>query len=135
MRTRSFLILAVVVLAVAVCGPGCATTKQTEDMLSAAGFKIVPATTPEQQAHLKTLPQHKVTMVMREGKTYFAYPDVKQQVLYVGQQAQYDAYQQLRQQKQIAEEQAETANSEAAWAPWGAWGGMGFVETVPAFRR
>jgi hypothetical protein len=104
-------------------------------MLSAAGFKIVPATTPEQQAHLKTLPQHKVTMVMREGKTYFAYPDVKQQVLYVGQQAQYDAYQQLRQQKQIAEEQAETANSEAAWAPWGAWGGMGFVETVPAFRR
>ena len=137
MKTESALALAAGVLALAVLGLGCSTTKQTENMLSAAGFKMMPATTPEQQAHLKTLPPHKVTLVIRDGKTYFAYPDVKQQVLYVGQQAQYDAYQKLRVQKQMAEEQAQAANmnSEAAWAPWGAWGGVDFVEPVPMFRR
>jgi hypothetical protein len=116
---------------------GCSTTKQTENMLSAAGFKMMPATTPEQQAHLKTLPPNKVTMVVRDGKTYFAFPDIKQQVLYVGQQAQYDAYQKLRLQKQLAADQVQAAemNSEPAWGAWGGWGGMGFVEPVPVFRR
>ena len=116
---------------------GCATTKQTEDMLSAAGFKPMPATTPEQQAHLQTLPRHKVTMVLRQGKTYFAYPDERRQVLYVGTQAQYDAYQKLRIQQQMAQQEAQAASmdSEAAWAPWGPWGGVDFAEPVPAFGR
>ena len=73
------------VLALAMLVSGCSTTQPTENLLSAAGFKIVPASTPEQQSHLKTLPPHKVTMVPREGKTYFVFPDQKQQVLYVGQ--------------------------------------------------
>jgi hypothetical protein len=115
---------------------GCSTTRHTEDLLAAAGFKVMPATTPEQQAHLKTLPQHKVTMVVRDGKTYYTYPDNKRQVLYVGTQAQYDAYQRLRLQNQMAEEQAQAADDNASgWAPWGAWGGVDFVEPVPAFRR
>jgi hypothetical protein len=135
MGTKSFLTFGAVVLAVAVSGLGCSTTKQTENMLSAAGFKMIPANTPEQQAHLKTLKPRKVTMVAREGKTYFAYPDVKRQVLYVGTQAQYDEYQNLRRQEQIAEEQSATANSEAAWASWGPWGGVDFVEPAPVFRR
>jgi len=127
-------IVGVVALAL---GGGCSTTKQTENMLSAAGFKIMPAATPEQQAHLKSLPPHKVTMVQREGKTYFVFPDQKQQVIYVGQQAQYDAYQKLRLQNQLAEEQMNAAelNSESAWGVWGGWGGMGFAEPVPVFRR
>jgi len=53
--------------------------------LSAAGFNIVPATTPELQARLKAIPAHKVAMVQRDGKEYFVYPDVTQNVLYVGQ--------------------------------------------------
>jgi hypothetical protein len=38
-------------------------------------------------------------------------------VLYVGQQAQYDAYQKLRLQKQLAADQVQAAemNSEPAW--------------------
>ena len=109
---------AIVLLAFAL---GCSSTKQTENMLSAAGFKIMPATTAEQQAHLKTLPPHKVTLVRRDGKNYFVYPDVANQVAYVGQDAEYQQYQKLRMQKQLAEEQAQTAelNSEAAWGVWG----------------
>ena len=106
-------------------------------MLSAAGFKIVPASTPEKQSHLKTLPPHKVTMVQRDGKTYFVFPDQKQQVLYVGQQEQYNEYQKLRMQAQLAAEEINAAelNSQAAWGTWGGWGGMSFVEPVPVFRR
>jgi hypothetical protein len=137
MRTKNAALVAVGIVALAVLALGCSTTKPTEDLLSAAGFKVMPAATPEQKAHLKTLPPGKVTMVVRDGKTYYAYPDVKQQVLYVGQQPQYDAYQKLRLQKQMAEEQVQAAelNSEPAWGAWGAWGGMGFAEPVPVFRR
>jgi N-methylhydantoinase A/oxoprolinase/acetone carboxylase beta subunit len=105
---------------------GCATTMRTEDLLSAAGFKIVPATTPELQARLKTIPAHKVTMVQRDGKEYFVYPDVTQNVLYVGQNAQYQRYQQLREQNQLAQEQLHAAELNADWGAWGSWGGEGW---------
>ena len=122
------------ILALLALGVGCATTTKTENMLSAAGFKMMPAATPEQKAHLKTLPPDKVTMVQREGKTYFVFPDLKQQVLYVGQQAQYDEYQKLRIQNQLAQDQMNAAelNSEPAW---GVWGGFHGVVAAPRFRR
>lgn len=112
---------------------GCSTTRQTENLLSAAGFNMLPANTPQRQAHLKTLPPHQITMVVRDGKTYDVYPDEAHQVLYVGQEAQYQEYQKLRLQNQMAEDQVQAAemNSEAGW---GAWGGFGVVE-APAFRR
>ena len=101
---------------------GCATTKQTEDLLSAAGFKAQPATTPEQQAHLKSLPAHKVTTVQKDGKQYFVYPDVAHNVLYTGQRAQYEEYKKLRQQQQMAEEQIQPAEQmEIKSAVWGQW--------------
>ncbi len=105
---------------------GCASTKHTENLLSAAGFKAVPATTPEQEAHLKALPPGKVTMVIRNGKTYYAFPDLKQNVLYIGQDPQYQQYQKLRIQEQLAQDQVDTAemNTEASWNMWGPWEGF-----------
>jgi len=104
---------------------GCGTTGQTENMLSAAGFKMVHADTPERQAHLNSLPTGKITMVQRNGTMYYAYPDPKQNVLYVGQEPQYQKYQQLRMQKQLADEQLNTASmyNDPAWGVWGPWGG------------
>jgi hypothetical protein len=113
---------------------GCSTTKQTENLLSAAGFKAMPATTPEQQAHIKTLPPHKLTTVVRDGKTYYVYPDQPHQMLYVGQDAQYQEYQKLRLQNQMAEEQAQAAEMNAD-SGWTAWGAFGDVVAVPAYRR
>ena len=129
--TTFFLTLGVAALVTFVVG--CTTTQQTENLLSAAGFKATPATTAQQQAHLKTLPAHKVTLVVRDGQTYYVYPAPAQQVLYVGQAAQYQEYQKLRLQKQMAEDQAQAAemNSEPGW---GAWGGFGVVRE-PVFRR
>ena len=112
--------IAVALLALVV---GCASTHQTEDLLAAAGFKIVPANSPEQQAHLKTLPNHKLSMVQRDGKEYFIYPDVKNNVLYVGQNSQYQQYQKLREQQKLAEEKASSnmLMSDPGWNVWGPW--------------
>ena len=86
LTNRLTLVAAVALLGLAI---GCASTKHTEDLLSAAGFKAVPATTAEQEAHLKALPSGKVTMVIRNGKIYYAFPDVPHNMLYIGQTAQY----------------------------------------------
>ena len=83
---------------------GCVTTQQTENLLSAAGFKTVTASTPKQQQHLKTLKPGKITSVKRNGKTYFVFPDPAHNQFYVGDQAQYQKYQQLRLQQRMSNE-------------------------------
>ncbi len=105
---------------------GCASTKSTENMLSAAGFKAVPATTAQQQAHLQSLPPDKITSVVRNGTTYYTFADPKNQVLYVGGQAQYQQYQKLRLENQMAEEQLQAAEWGPGWDAWGPWG-MGWA--------
>ena len=133
MKNPLHLFLTIGVAALVAFAASCSTTQQTENLLSAAGFKATPATTAQQQAHLKTLPANKVTMVVRDGKTYYVYPDKTQQVLYVGQDAQYQEYQKLRLQKQMAQEQVQAAdmNSED-WGGWGIFNGGG---VAPVLRR
>jgi len=124
------------IVALVAFATGCSTTKQTENLLSAAGFKITPATTSDQKAHLKSLPAGKVTSVQRGGTTYFVFPDAARQVLYVGQQPQYQEYQKLRLQNQMAEDQLQAAelNATPGWNSWGVWDGA-FGFPAPALRR
>jgi hypothetical protein len=124
MKIFTALLTASVLTALAV---GCSTTKNRENMLSAAGFKMIPANTPEKEAHLKSLPANQITTVQREGTVYYVFPDQKNNVAYVGQEQQYQAYQKLRLQKQMADEQLNTAEAYNS-APWGVWGPWrGFV--------
>lgn len=118
-------------------GAGCATRPATtERYLAASGFKVIPATTPEQLQHLNTLPSGKISVVQRQGQVYFIYPDRAQKQLYVGNNAQYSAYQNLLLneknlqqglQAQRDETNAEILNAEATaigndpWAVWGVW--------------
>jgi hypothetical protein len=125
MKTFKALLAIAAVAGVAI---GCSTTKDRENMLSAAGFKAIPADTPERQTHLKSLPNDKLTTVQRNGTLYYVFPDQKQNVLYVGQEQQYQQYQQLRYQKQLADEQLSAASmNENAWGAWGAWPVRGWV--------
>lgn len=121
------LLCAAVLLAL---GVGCATTQQTENLLSAAGFKTVIATTAKQQQHLAALPAGKITTRQKKGVTYFFYPDVKRNQLFVGTQAQYTAYQKLRLAQQLSNDNlmaAEMNEDAAAWNSWNGWGcGWGF---------
>jgi hypothetical protein len=102
---------------------GCASTHQTEDLLSAAGFKIVVANTSQQQQHLKTLPPHKIKVVHRKGKTYYVYADPAHNLIYVGNQLQYDQYRDLRLAKNVAEQDLQDAELNAQDSPgWEVWG-------------
>lgn len=102
---------------------GCAHTQQTENLLSAAGFRIVIATTPQQQQHLKTLRPYKVTRIQRNGKAHYVYADPAHNLIYVGGLFQYDQYRDLRLAKNMAAEDLQdarlNAEDEAGWEAWG----------------
>ena len=50
---------------------GCATNgTQTTDLLTAAGFKLLPADTPKKQELLNTLPKGQLSVVTWKGKTF-----------------------------------------------------------------
>lgn len=122
-------------LALLTLAVGCASNQQMETMLSAAGFRMVPATSSKQEAQLQRLPSGKVTLVPRGGTNYYLYPDQKKNVLYVGQQAQYQAYQQLRLKALLEEEKAGQANlmSTSDLDDFGLWSGAPAM--APVFVR
>jgi len=101
-----------------------------EQLLAAAGFKMQLADTPEKLAHLKTLTQQKIVTHEKDGKNYYVYADATTcQCLYIGQDSNYQNFQQLQLQKNIAQEQQMSAEmNENASMNWGMWGpgyGMG----------
>jgi hypothetical protein len=92
---------------------GCASTPtgpSAESLLSAAGFKTVAASTAKQLQHLPTLPAGQVTAITQTGKTFFVYPDLPKNQIYVGTEKQYQAYLKLRQQNNLP-----TPNPEASY--------------------
>ncbi len=129
-------LLPLLALTLVALAAGCSTTS-TENLLSAAGFTIVPATTPQQEAEVNSLPPGKVTLVQRSGTNYYVFPDQAKKQLYIGQSAQYQEYQRLRLQKQLAEEQYSAAqmNSTTAFTTWGPWSVPVMVPMVPVIRR
>jgi hypothetical protein len=110
---------------------GCATTKHTETFLTAAGFKVVVATTPKQEQRLKVLPPGKITMVQRNGKTYYVFPDAAHNQIYLGTPNEYQNYRQIVADNKIAEQNRMGAEMLSAdgddWNDWGSWEVITFV--------
>lgn len=103
---------------------GCASQSK-EMLLSAAGFRTVIPTTPDQIAQLKTMPQYKVIPVTKKGKTVFLYADAARNSLMIGNQKQYQQFQQYNLQYKIQQDKEATAALNAdANAEWNAWGGL-----------
>lgn len=107
-----------------------ATSK--EQLLAAAGFKMQLANTPEKMAHLKTLTQQKIVTHEKDGTNYYVYADATTcKCVYIGEDANYQSFQQLQVQKNIAQEQQMAAemNQDNAmnWGLWGAGYGGGAV--------
>jgi hypothetical protein len=104
---------------------GCATTKHRETFLTAAGFKRVVATTPRQQQRLQSLPPGKITLVHRNGKTYYVFPDAAHNRLYLGTSNEYQNYRQIVADSRIAESDRMSAEMGAAdgddWNDWDSW--------------
>lgn len=119
---------------------GCAifhssSVNDTEDMLSAAGFKVKLADTPEKLEHLKSLSQHMLIPRERDGNVYYFYADADNKQLFLGDEQAYQNYQIQRQRqkedaldKELTEKEhddavlnAETSWGWGPWEPWGMW--------------
>ena len=123
---------------------GCASSPPPpppvdEGALAAAGFKVIPATTPLQQEHLRAIAPGRFTELQRTGAKFFVYPSVARNQLYVGTPKEFAAYQRLRPgtpdpQSQINAQAAagdaaytgrdakiSLANQQAASDPWYYW--------------
>jgi hypothetical protein len=121
--------LGVAVAAIAISG--CASISNqsamdTERRLSAAGFQMKLAGTPEKMARLKTLTERKLVPTTIDGNTAFVYADtISCKCVYVGSEKNYQEYQRLSIQQNIVNEQRLTVESAQAnemnWNAWGAW--------------
>lgn len=120
----------VVLVAMLVAVGGCATVQQrtlgTEEVLSAAGFQMKLADTPERLTSLHTLPPRTLVPQTRDGEVYYVYADPEAcKCLYVGTEAQYQQYQRFSLQKELADKQLRAAqdywNATATGGAWGAW--------------
>ncbi|MCB1695349.1 MAG: hypothetical protein KDI10_10420 [Halioglobus sp.] len=102
-----------------------------ESRLSAAGFVIKLADTPEKLTHLESMAQRRLFPINRDGGMVFVYADSQGcKCIYVGSGANYQQYQRLAIQQNIVDEQQATAedikmaaqtNAEANWDVWGLW--------------
>jgi hypothetical protein len=108
------------------CGGMQAQSK--ENLLSAAGFQMKMADSPEKAAHLQSLTQRKLTPHQKDGKVYYTFANAKSGQLYVGSAQNYQRYQQLAAQQRMAQEEymASEMNEDAAmdWDMWGFYGPM-----------
>ena len=120
------------ILAFVIALSGCAAIEKsnavdTERMLSASGFRMKFADTPEKLAHLQSLTQSKLVAHEKDGVLYYLYADAEFcKCLYVGNEKAYQEYQQLLIRRNIADMNEQTAimNQDAAmnWGMWGEWG-------------
>ena len=106
---------------------GCTTPQQQvsqkEDLLSAAGFQIRIADSPQRIAALKSLPPNKFVTRVKNGQLVYQYADpLVCRCIYFGTQQNWDAYRQEVFQQRLADEAQMTAimNQESwDWGPWG----------------
>ena len=106
---------------------GCVSVgaPEKEGQLAAAGFVRMQADTPQKIAKLQALPQNTIVYAQRKKGNYYIYADAAGcGCAFVGNDAAFQQYQQIRAANNIAQMQETTAllNAEAA-ADWGgAWG-------------
>lgn len=124
MRVAALPVALLTALSLAACVTEQERVQDTENLLAAAGFDAVPATTPERQQEMAGLPPNKLLSRTQGNKLVYFYADpLVCKCLYIGDQAAYGRYQSELFQRQIADEQRLAAQSyeNAAWN-WGAWG-------------
>ena len=130
MRTK---LLAALAVGVVLFSAGCArqVVQQREDLLSAAGFAVRSADTPERRASLRRLPQHQLVRQELNGRDVWVYADpLVCNCLYVGTPEAYQRYNRLKVERDIASDRLMAANmaytgwkaGPYGWGPWGPWG-------------
>lgn len=131
MRTK---LLAMLSVGVVLVSAGCTRqiVEQREDLLSAAGFRVKPANTPERRASLRALPEHRLVLQEMDGREVWVYADpLVCNCLYVGTPEDYQRYNRLKVERDMASDRLMAAQMMRSprwgvgpygWGPWGAWG-------------
>jgi hypothetical protein len=104
---------------------GCAMverqeTKSTEQLLSAGGFNVKAADTPEKLSKLQAMKQRKILQRQGpDGEPQFLYADATYcRCLYIGDEKAYQTYQRLSVEQQIAEERQQAELDASMDSPW-----------------
>ena len=122
--------LGLVLAALAVApAAGCVALRKSEvdtqeQLLSAAGFQMKLADTPQKLQHLQALTPQKLVPHTKDGALYYVYADADFcKCLFVGNEKAYQKYQQLALKEKLAQERMNAAamNEDAAMN-WGMWG-------------
>jgi len=98
----SWIVSIIPIISVIMFFPACATQTNgvaKSDVASAlvqAGFKPKPATTPEQEQHLQSLPEHQFVVVRQHGQKFYLWADKPNKLLYSGNEQAYRAYKPIR---------------------------------------
>lgn len=127
MKTRTGFGLFTVVFVIMLALTGCATvekdtTMDTERLLSAAGFQMRLADTPEKLEKIKKMPQRKIFPHQRNGTTYYLYADATEcECLYAGTEKAYERAKELSELRQAKIEG--TSSGEDVVMDWEVWGG------------
>lgn len=120
MTTKNFCRLAAALVTIALAG--CAAMQPTpeqragriEPMLSAAGFKMLPADNQQKLGHLQSLPQFQVKYFGdNDGANRYWMADAQVcHCLYLGDENAFQQYQKLRFEQRLADEQQEAAEEQ-----------------------
>ena len=89
---------------------------QKEALLAQSGFKVKTVTTPKQQQQVSKLPLNVVSAVKYQGKLYYVFPTATKDRIYVGKQAQYNAYKQALKAKIISQQPQPASQQTSAYA-------------------
>jgi hypothetical protein len=100
---KKLLKLTITASAVAVLGlaAGCQTmatnqaelaASKKEFLLAQSGFKVITVKTPKQQQAIAGLAQGRCSAVHYNGKLFYVFPTATKDKIYVGKQAQFNAY-------------------------------------------
>jgi uncharacterized protein YdbL (DUF1318 family) len=121
--------IAATLAAVVILGSGCAAIRKSEvetqeQLLSAAGFQMKLADSPQKLTHLQTLTSQKLVPHARDGKVYYVYADPEFcKCMFVGNDAAYQKYQDLALKEKLSQERLNAAAmNENAAMNWGMWG-------------
>jgi hypothetical protein len=110
---------------------GCAAIEQadrsnTERLLAAAGFKVLPANTPERQLSLESARPYNVERKLKGDEVYYFYACPDQSIAYIGNQTDYSKYRELELQQEIANQNTVASENAALavqqWNDWRVWG-------------
>ena len=111
-----FLIMSILIALTA-----CSNIGEKRTLLSAAGFKTIPATTPAQIASLHGIKSSKVVPMTGKQGTVYVFADKARNVLFVGSPAQYQQYRSLKLKQQQIDEKLLDAQVNMNNADYSAW--------------